>query len=449
MRGTPGFLAPETLGFNTTFTGTDSFAIDMWCFGETVYQMLTGEATFESIAGLIQYHSGAMGFPEQALWRAGASYHAFDFIRSLMVGNPLYRLTAPRAQTHPWTGQDAQPQTTLSALTGPTGPASRLTWLPPQMPPWHNGQLTQASGMWTETIPLLPKHPRSSATVRTLDYSPIVSFPFNHYEEFGPGFRPPYDLRPPLVFDKSEYVTPLQFPEPHFRARKTDDHTEPDPTEETRHNTTPAERDFSEAIPPEVQDVSGPEQAEITSPPIQGQSTIQEEEQRSRLELQITSNGKVRAEPDGVLREPIHYYLGKKRTPDSMASKHAKLGNLKEFAAIFKLKTPVPHDLVELLAKDSAQQKAIMSRQQEISSRLLGKREGTERESNSALEGVKGKSLDNGKYSSITNTERPTNSLRMRLYSDLPLPPPLPPADAEEIMSWTAVAGRNREPISD
>jgi serine/threonine protein kinase len=66
-------MAPETLGFRFPSDRNHSspFPIDIWCFGETVYQMLTGEATFTSVADLFAYSAGDSQFPEHSMGRVG------------------------------------------------------------------------------------------------------------------------------------------------------------------------------------------------------------------------------------------------------------------------------------------------------------------------------------------------------------------------------------------
>ncbi|KAK0723649.1 kinase-like domain-containing protein, partial [Apiosordaria backusii] len=107
VRGTPGFLAPETLDCDPNTGQRDSFPIDMWCFGETVYQMLTGEPVFKSYMDLFHYRAGSIEFPDQAFQRVNASPEARHFVRSLMLAHPPLRRTATAhhaygAQAHPW-----------------------------------------------------------------------------------------------------------------------------------------------------------------------------------------------------------------------------------------------------------------------------------------------------------------------------------------------------------
>ncbi|CAG8970826.1 hypothetical protein HYALB_00001614 [Hymenoscyphus albidus] len=51
VRGTPGFTPPEIfLGVSKDSSTVYPFAIDMWCLGETVYNILTLEPAFNDVS---------------------------------------------------------------------------------------------------------------------------------------------------------------------------------------------------------------------------------------------------------------------------------------------------------------------------------------------------------------------------------------------------------------
>ncbi|KAK7414264.1 hypothetical protein QQX98_006861 [Neonectria punicea] len=102
VRGTPGFMPPETIGLDGNPRVANPLSADMWCFGETVYQMLIGSPAFSSYPDLADYHKGSMAFPSEAMKKASASESAVDFIQSLMKASPGERLTAGQALEHPW-----------------------------------------------------------------------------------------------------------------------------------------------------------------------------------------------------------------------------------------------------------------------------------------------------------------------------------------------------------
>ncbi|KAK0665754.1 kinase-like domain-containing protein [Cercophora samala] len=138
VKGTAGFLAPEMLDWDLSTGQRGSFPIDMWCFGETVYQMLTGEPVFKTFTELFHYRAGSIQFPDQAFQRVKASLEVRDFVRSLMLAHPLLRLTATThpiygAQGHRWMARSplnhlpVQPQASVTKETA--------TEWPPPFPP--------------------------------------------------------------------------------------------------------------------------------------------------------------------------------------------------------------------------------------------------------------------------------------------------------------------------
>ncbi|XP_014557567.1 hypothetical protein COCVIDRAFT_60073, partial [Bipolaris victoriae FI3] len=104
IRGTPSYMAPETIG--APFLGrpndADPFRADMWCLGETIAYALTGQNTFSGSKQLLSYQRHSILFPDSALKQSSASVDAIDFVRSLLQADPLRRPTASQALHHPW-----------------------------------------------------------------------------------------------------------------------------------------------------------------------------------------------------------------------------------------------------------------------------------------------------------------------------------------------------------
>ncbi|CAH0058296.1 unnamed protein product, partial [Clonostachys solani] len=121
-RGTPVFWPPELHGFvmSDTERCSNLYATDMWCFGETLFRVLTGQATFGNVARLSKFAFGQMKFPETILKDLSVSDGGIAFLKSLIVCNPTDRLTALDALEHPWFDQDIpnsygqQPNTPLA-----------------------------------------------------------------------------------------------------------------------------------------------------------------------------------------------------------------------------------------------------------------------------------------------------------------------------------------------
>ncbi|KAM5353855.1 hypothetical protein ACJ41O_000505 [Fusarium nematophilum] len=105
VRGTSGFIAPEAIpGIGKNPRNINPFQADMWCFGETIFYMLTHQQTFENDFRLYYYYQGKEDtpFPAGVLKNAGASDAVIEFIQQLMVARPDGRLTAEQAARHPW-----------------------------------------------------------------------------------------------------------------------------------------------------------------------------------------------------------------------------------------------------------------------------------------------------------------------------------------------------------
>lgn len=121
-RGTPVFWPPELHGFVTSDAEGygNLYAADMWCFGETLFRVLTGQATFGNVAKLSKFAFGQIDFPEAILKDLSVSEGGVAFLRSLIVCNPRDRLTALDALEHPWFDQNIpnsyweQPSTPLT-----------------------------------------------------------------------------------------------------------------------------------------------------------------------------------------------------------------------------------------------------------------------------------------------------------------------------------------------
>jgi hypothetical protein len=102
--GTRQFMAPETIGkpFSGDPTTADPKSADMWCLGETVSYVLTKCPTFPDTEELVQYQQREAEFPDDGLKRKGYSEEVIDFVRSLMKADPPQRLTVSQALEHSW-----------------------------------------------------------------------------------------------------------------------------------------------------------------------------------------------------------------------------------------------------------------------------------------------------------------------------------------------------------
>jgi hypothetical protein len=148
IRGTPNFLPPELLGFGKGGKLTHSFAIDMWCLGETLFRMLSGRRTFEQLHDVVKYCTGRTTFPTSILQKAGVSEKAVSFVSSLMLVDPESRLTASNAGEHGWlqstvpSKAKTSPQSQVEAPQAVADPTPRSTQIS-----------TAPSAYWTAVLP--------------------------------------------------------------------------------------------------------------------------------------------------------------------------------------------------------------------------------------------------------------------------------------------------------
>lgn len=127
----------------------------MWCLGELVFQTLTGQATFNSVAELGKYCSGMSSFPDQALREFNASEAAIKFVKAAMHAKPSERLSAQNARTHEWMETDSESQTS-EVIGQDVGDGSEWSL---DAPFWPQPSTTpQASAEWTATATAI-QHP--------------------------------------------------------------------------------------------------------------------------------------------------------------------------------------------------------------------------------------------------------------------------------------------------
>lgn len=152
IRGTPSYMAPETIG--APFLGrpndADPFRADMWCLGETIAYALTGQNTFSGSKQLLSYQRHNILFPDSALKQSSASVDTIDFVRSLLQADPLRRPTASQALHHPWINGNRAPQSQprknfIELISGHTKNASNRGFT-------NVDRITEASAQWTQTV---------------------------------------------------------------------------------------------------------------------------------------------------------------------------------------------------------------------------------------------------------------------------------------------------------
>ncbi|KAI1462829.1 kinase-like domain-containing protein [Annulohypoxylon moriforme] len=125
IRGTPGFMPPELIsGIGEDVRNADPFLADIWCLGETAFQILTGKGTFDNNVGLLNYWNGHSSFPSEPLKRARVSSRAISFLQSIMTARPLGRLNAKQAIRHRWMAEPLVPGTEATSSQSNPGLSS-------------------------------------------------------------------------------------------------------------------------------------------------------------------------------------------------------------------------------------------------------------------------------------------------------------------------------------
>jgi hypothetical protein len=184
IRGTPNFMAPETIGkpFLGRSQDADACRADMWCLGETITCALTGHGTFSDNEHLLQYQTRRVDFPYDALEKSGASIGAIKFIYSLMEVEPVQRLTVAQALRHSWI-TDNRDSYTHAHSTATASPVPNIRYKSPkkQTKPVitednagkvvelneqklsMSDQTTQASAQWTQTATIDLDNTQTSA----------------------------------------------------------------------------------------------------------------------------------------------------------------------------------------------------------------------------------------------------------------------------------------------
>jgi serine/threonine protein kinase len=151
VRGTLDFMPPEVWSDNANEANMDHFATDMWSFGETVFQALTGQTSM-TLPERLRYYQGDSSFPERPLRDLAITPAAIEFLQLVMAPTPAKRATANKAQTHMWieTGRPEYEAIPLSPSSDSESSIVLLSRAPPQK---SRSLSSEASGTWSSTNP--------------------------------------------------------------------------------------------------------------------------------------------------------------------------------------------------------------------------------------------------------------------------------------------------------
>ena len=101
-------MAPELLYYVDDSIDTDVYsnAVDMWCLGSIVYEILTMKKPFPKTRLLKTYCAHKADYPTEPLTVKGISNEGIDFIKKLMDPMPTERLTVFTALHAAWLARD-------------------------------------------------------------------------------------------------------------------------------------------------------------------------------------------------------------------------------------------------------------------------------------------------------------------------------------------------------
>lgn len=328
IRGTPSFMAPETIG--KPFLGlprdADPFSADMWCLGESIACALTGKRTFSDNEHLLRYQNRQASFPDNVLKELSVSIDAIDFIRSLMDVDPLRRLTATQALNHPWIMvnhvSNTQSSDTTIAITAPSARSNTRIVIrtsdgefvaPEDRQLYTHDQATQASAQWTQTTPVLSEDTQASATWTETVVDPVM-----------PRSSP----------DRLDHPTVRQ-----LNLEDTTAQTKGVPAPDQTAGSAPsskAESAFSQ----------GDRNLEVVAEQLPSNTLEREQSLLDKFNaFSAASRLRISEKQQNFVRE----------------DRLTKFADLKKFGQNFQLKTPVPIDLIPILSNDEDKQEQIVA----------------------------------------------------------------------------------------
>jgi serine/threonine protein kinase len=105
IQGTEAFRAPELWRYaeaGRPLTTLDYQTADIWALGETTFQMMTLQRTFNSREDFASFEAGEVAFPSNILDIHGVTREGQEFIKHLMRVQPWRRPTASQAIFDDW-----------------------------------------------------------------------------------------------------------------------------------------------------------------------------------------------------------------------------------------------------------------------------------------------------------------------------------------------------------
>ncbi|KAF7511988.1 hypothetical protein GJ744_002701 [Endocarpon pusillum] len=186
IKGTVTFMAPELLGYldQRPKSIADFKAADMWALGEIIFQMLTGETTFQNPRELMTYCIGQREFPSHQL---PVTADGREFITCLMMVLPQDRMTTTQCIQHCWMKSLHIEEEFVTLNLKQSSPlVSEISWNELASAQWSSlseslsdleHKFTQKTAQWK---PARPLHPDSSSVrqtqIESISGSPSIQY---------------------------------------------------------------------------------------------------------------------------------------------------------------------------------------------------------------------------------------------------------------------------------
>jgi len=102
--GTPGYMPPEVFNVQTDNSSSIAYsvAVDIWAVGIIVIELLLKRHPLPSIGDLFRLFHGLAPLITDTATGSILSEDCREFVRQLLNTNPVTRLTANAALSHPW-----------------------------------------------------------------------------------------------------------------------------------------------------------------------------------------------------------------------------------------------------------------------------------------------------------------------------------------------------------
>ncbi|KAH7113996.1 kinase-like domain-containing protein [Dactylonectria estremocensis] len=187
LRGTPMFMSPERHGFYDDIVPekADPYATDMWCLGETTFQMLCDEPTFGSGDKLRQYARDLVDFPTDSLRRVMVDEQAIDFLMLVMRSHPTRRLTCLEAREHVWMKLNGKQQP-RNSIDLQQQEQALVVGMPVHQPTATSGTDTESYLAWSTVSQASEQNVSKDSAYTTPNFEALTDFSLDNFPTTSP-----------------------------------------------------------------------------------------------------------------------------------------------------------------------------------------------------------------------------------------------------------------------